>query len=83
MRAWLQLDRSRTAAPVGTNADPIAGYAAWALDVPLLCISGDPGADWSAPPGATFADWIEGNLDNELGRRPGYDDLRYHLTTVV
>ncbi|NMN96642.1 ergothioneine biosynthesis glutamate--cysteine ligase EgtA [Antrihabitans stalactiti] len=82
MRAWLQLDRSRTATPVGANTDPIAGYAAWALDVPLLCVSGEPGADWSAPPGATFADWIEGNLDNELGRRPGCRDLDYHLTTV-
>ncbi|MGW4246782.1 ergothioneine biosynthesis glutamate--cysteine ligase EgtA [Nocardia sp. NPDC004722] len=39
-------------------------------------------ADWSAPPGATFADWLCGALDDEIGRRPDRDDLDYHLTTV-
>ncbi|AYF72908.1 ergothioneine biosynthesis glutamate--cysteine ligase EgtA [Nocardia yunnanensis] len=38
--------------------------------------------DWSAPPGATFADWLCGALDEEIGRRPDRDDLDYHLTTV-
>ncbi|MGV9412681.1 ergothioneine biosynthesis glutamate--cysteine ligase EgtA [Nocardia sp. NPDC003693] len=39
-------------------------------------------ADWSAPPGATFADWLCGALDEEIGRRPGRSDLDYHLTTL-
>ncbi|MFB8006445.1 ergothioneine biosynthesis glutamate--cysteine ligase EgtA [Nocardia sp. NPDC056000] len=98
MRTWLRLDHLRTRPPVHHWTDPVAGYARWALDVPLLCIrptnpddaanpvnagGGDPvTADWSAPPGATFADWLCGALDEEIGRRPDHTDLDYHLTTV-
>ncbi|MBJ8344018.1 ergothioneine biosynthesis glutamate--cysteine ligase EgtA [Antrihabitans sp. YC2-6] len=81
MRAWLQLDPSRTSVPV-TDADPIAGYARWALDVPLLCVVGRPGTNWAAPAGATFGAWIDGSLDEEIGRRPTRQDLDYHLTTL-
>ncbi|NUS44809.1 MAG: ergothioneine biosynthesis glutamate--cysteine ligase EgtA, partial [Mycobacteriaceae bacterium] len=35
-----------------------------------------------APPGATFADWLAGALDDDIGRRPDHADLDYHLTTV-
>ncbi|MFE3053430.1 ergothioneine biosynthesis glutamate--cysteine ligase EgtA [Nocardia sp. NPDC059239] len=84
MRAWQRLDPLRTRPPVHDWADPITGYARWALDVPLLCVrSMDPQADdWSAPPGATFADWLCGALDEEIGRRPDRADLDYHLTTL-
>ncbi|WP_433563149.1 ergothioneine biosynthesis glutamate--cysteine ligase EgtA [Nocardia sp. CA-151230] len=84
MRAWQRLDQLRTRPPVHDWADPIIGYARWALDVPLLCVrSMDPQAgDWSAPPGATFADWLCGALDEEIGRRPDRADLDYHLTTL-
>jgi len=91
MRTWLRLDTARTRPPVQDWADPISGYARWALDVPLLCLRRPddaeartvPGCpDWSPPPGATFADWLSGALDDEVGRRPGTDDLRYHLTTL-
>lgn len=41
-----------------------------------------PGAGWTAPPGATFADWLSGALDDEIGRRPDRSDLDYHLTTL-
>ncbi|MRH86807.1 ergothioneine biosynthesis glutamate--cysteine ligase EgtA [Nocardia sp. SYP-A9097] len=153
MRTWLRLDYLRTRPPVHNWADPVAGYAQWALDVPLLCVrpnsslSAEPGdngaaggsdasaaangsdvsaatigsggsgsdrttraggshgssnvvgavgsfggatahrpssgaADWSAPPGATFADWLCGALDDEIDRRPDQSDLDYHLTTV-
>ncbi|MFE2961204.1 ergothioneine biosynthesis glutamate--cysteine ligase EgtA [Nocardia tengchongensis] len=83
MRAWLRLDPARTHPPVRDWPDPITGYARWALDVPLLCVR-RPGAeaDWTAPPGASFADWLRGDLDDELGRRPGTADLDYHLTTL-
>lgn len=91
MRAWLRLDNPRTRPPVLDWGDPVAAYGKWALDVPLLCVrrpdDGDaPGnghqRGWSAPPGATFADWLSGALDDEIGRRPDIGDLDYHMTTL-
>ncbi|WP_084654607.1 ergothioneine biosynthesis glutamate--cysteine ligase EgtA [Nocardia altamirensis] len=96
MRAWLRLDNARTRPPLLDWPDPILGYSRWALDVPLLCVrrpddtEGRPangngaGHDlsWSPPPGATFADWLSGALDDEVGRRPDRHDLDYHLTTL-
>ncbi|MFE3543530.1 ergothioneine biosynthesis glutamate--cysteine ligase EgtA [Nocardia sp. NPDC059177] len=83
MRAWLRLDPSRVRPPVADWTDPISAYARWALDVPLLCLRcTDRDADWSPPPGATFADWLSGALDDEVSRRPGRADLDYHLTTL-
>ncbi|TLF59455.1 ergothioneine biosynthesis glutamate--cysteine ligase EgtA [Nocardia cyriacigeorgica] len=103
MRTWLRLDHSRTRPPVEDWADPIAGYARWALDAPLLCVrsrepetgasssagewdrglgTGAADCSWAAPPGATFADWLSGALDDEVGRRPDRSDLDYHLTTM-
>ncbi|WP_068159924.1 ergothioneine biosynthesis glutamate--cysteine ligase EgtA [Rhodococcus phenolicus] len=76
MRAWLKLDPGRTT-PV---AEPDE-YPAWALDAPLLCVK-SPGPDWHAPPDASFADWLAGSLDGDLGRRPTTDDLDYHLSTL-
>lgn len=141
MRTWLRLDHSRTRPPVEDWADPITGYARWALDAPLLCVrsrepesgstrpggssssdgawdrrpvaaagapansdraageaasvggsvangshtgpsGGNVDCSWAAPPGATFADWLSGALDDEIGRRPDRSDLDYHLTTM-
>ncbi|MFC6014135.1 ergothioneine biosynthesis glutamate--cysteine ligase EgtA [Nocardia lasii] len=83
MRTWLRLDPSRTRPPVADWADPITAYAHWALDVPLLCVRcTDRDADWNPPPGATFADWLTGALDDEVGRRPTRADLDYHLSTL-
>ncbi|NLU62385.1 ergothioneine biosynthesis glutamate--cysteine ligase EgtA [Rhodococcus sp. HNM0563] len=76
MRTWLSLDPDRTAAV----ADP-QKYPAWSLDVPLLCVR-STGPEWHAPPGASFADWLSGGLDGEIGRRPTFADLDYHLTTL-
>ncbi|WP_330250343.1 ergothioneine biosynthesis glutamate--cysteine ligase EgtA [Nocardia sp. NBC_00565] len=89
MRTWLRLDHARTRPAVESWPDPLRGYARWALDVPLLCVrhpngvaaEGD-GHGWSAPPEATFADWLSGALDDEIGRRPDVGDLDYHLTTL-
>ncbi|MGW5072991.1 ergothioneine biosynthesis glutamate--cysteine ligase EgtA [Rhodococcus sp. NPDC004095] len=83
MRSWLELDRGRTDPP--PLADPIGDYARWALDAPLLCVRGgchDRPDDWSVAGDASFADWLSGELDSEIGRRPGRDDLDYHLTTL-
>ncbi|MFX0575969.1 ergothioneine biosynthesis glutamate--cysteine ligase EgtA [Nocardia nepalensis] len=87
MRTWLRLDHARTRPAAESWPDPIAGYARWALDVQLLCVRRPDGVDdgdigWSAPPGATFADWLSGALDDEIGRRPEVGDLDYHLTTL-
>ncbi len=84
MRAWFALDQSRTAPPLGDSADPLGRYASWVLDVPLLCVVRDSADEqsWAAPEGATFVDWLAGALDEEIGRRPTFRDLDYHLTTV-
>lgn len=83
MRTWLRLDHVRTRPPVRSWADPLTDYGRWALDTPLLCVRRGPAeTDWTAPPGATFADWLCGALDDEIGRRPEVEDLDYHLTTV-
>lgn len=90
MRTWLRLDNARTSPPVDQWPDPVAGYARWAVDAPLLCVrSPEPvraktgrACAWSPPRGATFADWLAGTLDDEIGRRPHYGDLDYHLTTM-
>ncbi|MEU0499603.1 ergothioneine biosynthesis glutamate--cysteine ligase EgtA [Nocardia sp. NPDC005998] len=88
MRSWLRLDYARTRPAAESWPDPVQGYARWALDVPLLCVRGPDGVDgdgeigWAAPPGATFADWLSGALDDEIGRRPELGDLDYHLTTL-
>ncbi|MFC0448336.1 ergothioneine biosynthesis glutamate--cysteine ligase EgtA [Rhodococcus jostii] len=75
MRTWLELDSPRT-----TGTPHAADYPGWVLDVPLLCIRNE-GTDWTAPDGATFADWVDGALDDVIGR-PTAADLDYHLTTV-
>ncbi|MDV8024579.1 ergothioneine biosynthesis glutamate--cysteine ligase EgtA [Rhodococcus sp. IEGM 1330] len=82
MRTWIELDSSRTdssrtAAP--NTGDPIADYARWALDVPLLCIQGGT-QNWEAPVGTTFAQWLDD--PDIVGRAPNSSDLDYHLTTL-
>ncbi len=82
MRTWLELDSSRTDSSrtaVATTGDPIADYARWALDVPLLCIMGVD-QSWEAPVGTTFAQWLAD--PDVVGRAPTYGDLDYHLTTL-
>ena len=81
MRTWLELDPARTVAPPLDVEDPAAAYARWALDVPLLCIR-DDGDRWAAPQGASFADWLAGDLNGTVGRAPTIDDLEYHLSTL-
>ncbi|MGC0362797.1 glutamate--cysteine ligase [Rhodococcus sp. 27YEA15] len=76
MRTWLELDPRRTVAV----PDP-ADYPRWVLDVPLLCVR-NGSDDWTAPRDGTFGDWIDGALDEEIGRSPTCDDLKYHLSTL-
>jgi len=76
MGAWLGIDPDRTR-PLDPYADAAAGWAAYALAAPLLCVRRD-GDRWDPPPGVTFADWIAGALPG----KPTIDDLDYHLSTL-
>jgi ergothioneine biosynthesis glutamate--cysteine ligase EgtA len=85
---WSRLDPGRTRAPAGAtpapggpatgDVDPRDAWAEYALDAELMCIRRDGAADWGAPPGLTFRDWLRGAGE----RRPTADDLSYHLTTL-
>ncbi|MGC5028682.1 ergothioneine biosynthesis glutamate--cysteine ligase EgtA [Micromonospora sp. DT229] len=84
MAAWLGIDPARTTAvwePDRPDRDPVAAWTAYVLAAPLLCVrdgDGDGDGDWTAPPGVTFADW----LDGALSRPPTVDDLDYHVSTL-
>ncbi|MEU7611389.1 ergothioneine biosynthesis glutamate--cysteine ligase EgtA [Micromonospora sp. NPDC049204] len=80
MAAWLAIDPARTR-PVWTpghaDDDPTASWIRYVLAAPLLCLRRQ-GTNWTAPPGVTFADW----LDGALPRPPTTDDLDYHVSTL-
>jgi glutamate--cysteine ligase len=76
MGAWLGIDPYRTR-PLEPVRDAAAGWAAYALAAPLLCVRREVG-EWDPPPGVTFADWIAGALPS----KPTIDDLDYHLSTL-
>ncbi|CAM4195748.1 ergothioneine biosynthesis glutamate--cysteine ligase EgtA [Kibdelosporangium persicum] len=78
LRAVLGTDPVRTF-PSEFTDDPATSWARRALETPLLCVRRDDDC-WDAPPGVTFADWIDGTAD--LGRPPTVADLKYHLTTL-
>lgn len=75
---WAAMDAGRTRQP-DHDPDPRAAWARYALDAHVLCIRG-AGADWTAPPGLTFRDWVRGKVPGL--RRPTADDLDYHLSTL-
>ncbi|GIJ20459.1 glutamate-cysteine ligase family protein [Micromonospora lutea] len=80
MGAWWRIDPARTApvwTPAQADRDPVTAWTAYVLAAPLLCVR-DDGPDWTAPPGVTFADW----LDGALHRPPRVDDLEYHVSTL-
>jgi glutamate--cysteine ligase len=77
MACWLTLDPSRTAPPLPAAGDPVAAWARRVVGTELLCVRRDDRA-WDAPPGVTFADWIDGALDPQ----PTTADLDYHISTL-
>lgn len=80
---WAELDPGRTLAPPLDSPDPRTAYAHYALDAKLMCVRRADRADWTAPPGLTFREWIAaGALDSAEVRPPTLDDLAYHLTTL-
>jgi glutamate--cysteine ligase len=95
-QVWSHMDPSRTRPPQ-LDGDPRADWAAYALDAQVMCVPGPDSADWSAPPGLTFRDWVradqvttglanrgpaDGTADDGPLRRPTADDLEYHLSTL-
>ena len=77
MACWLTLDPRRTAPPATAGGEPAATWARRVVGSELLCIRRD-GPSWDAPPGVTFADWVEGALDPP----PTTADLDYHVSTL-
>ncbi len=90
-QVWAGMDPGRTRSP-DMNGDPRAAWAAYALDAQVMCVRDPDSADWSAPPGLRFRDWVraspatadDGEPDGEGGRLrpPTADDLEYHLSTL-
>jgi ergothioneine biosynthesis glutamate--cysteine ligase EgtA len=77
-QVWAQMDPGRTRAPADSG-DPRDAWAA-ALDAKLMCIREPGSADWSAPAGLTFRDWLRGRPATL--RPPTPEDLSYHLSTL-
>jgi ergothioneine biosynthesis glutamate--cysteine ligase EgtA len=75
---WAHLDPSRTRAP-RPDQDPRAAWSTYALDAAVMCIREPGSADWTAPAGLTFRDWIRGTA---AVRPPTAEDLDFHLTTL-
>ena len=65
--------------PPEPGDDPAAQWARMAMEAPVICVRGD-GLSWAAPPGLTFSGWIAEPA--RVGRRPTYQDLDYHLSTL-
>jgi len=58
-QVWTRMDPGRTRPPQ-LNGDPRAAWAAYALDARVMCVRDPDSADWLAPPGLTFRDWVRG-----------------------
>jgi ergothioneine biosynthesis glutamate--cysteine ligase EgtA len=78
-QVWSHMDPSRTRPPQ-LDGDPRADWAAYALDAEVMCVREPGSADWSAPPGLTFREWVR--ADGRPPRRPTAEDLEYHLSTL-
>ncbi|MFC5287919.1 glutamate-cysteine ligase family protein [Actinokineospora guangxiensis] len=75
-RAVLGVDPVRSR-PVPITGDPVGAWVDYVMAAPLLCVRG-AGDCWDAPPGVTFADWVDGALPGP----PTADDLDYHISTL-
>ena len=83
-QVWARMDPGRTRPP-RMNGDPRAAWAKYAMDAQVMCVPDPDSADWSAPRGLTFRDWVRGDPaadGNGRLRRPTADDLEYHLSTL-
>jgi ergothioneine biosynthesis glutamate--cysteine ligase EgtA len=81
-QVWSHMDPGRTRSPK-IGPDPRQAWARYALDAQVMCVREEGSADWSAPPGLTFRDWVRGGAgDAGALRRPTVGDLNYHLSTL-
>jgi glutamate--cysteine ligase len=78
-QVWAHMDPGRTRAPANSG-DPRDAWTAYALDAELMCVREPDMADWTAPAGLTFRDWLRGRPATL--RPPTPEDLDYHLTTL-
>jgi glutamate--cysteine ligase len=78
-QVWAHMDPGRTRAPA-ENGDPRDAWTAYALDAELMCVREPDAADWTAPAGLTFREWLRGG--SATLRPPTPEDLSYHLTTL-
>ncbi|HKS49081.1 MAG TPA: glutamate-cysteine ligase family protein [Amycolatopsis sp.] len=62
------------------SPDPPGSWASRVMDTPLMVVR--RGGRWDAPPGVTFADWVERRGAVDLPGPPTFADLDYHLTTM-
>jgi glutamate--cysteine ligase len=78
LRATLGTCPPFTLAPAPSD-DPAGQWARTAMEAPVICVRGI-GHSWAAPRGLTFSGWIADPV--RVGRRPTFDDLDYHLSTL-
>ena len=84
-QVWANMDPGRTRAPAfqAADGDPRDAWTAYALDAKLMCVRDPDSADWTAPPGLTFRDWLRGSSAAPPDLRPPTrEDLSYHLSTL-
>jgi len=84
-QVWANMDPRRTRAPAlePADGDPRDAWTAYALDARLMCVRDPDSADWTAPPGLTFRDWLRDGPAAPPGLRPPTgEDLSYHLSTL-
>jgi glutamate--cysteine ligase len=79
-QVWSNMNPGRTRAPADSD-DPRDAWAAYALDAELMCVREPDSADWTAPAGLTFRDWLRDGGSGTL-RAPTPEDLDYHLSTL-
>ncbi|WP_159444853.1 glutamate-cysteine ligase family protein [Pseudonocardia thermophila] len=75
---WWSIDPGRTR-PVRVAADPARAWADYALDAPVMFITGPDDTRVVPAPGLTFRDWL---THGHPAGWPTVDDLRSHLTTL-
>ncbi len=82
-QVWSNMNpgRTRAPAPPADDGDPRDAWTAYALDAELMCVREPESADWSAPPGVTFREWLRAGGSGVL-RAPTQEDLDYHLSTL-
>ncbi|SEK68456.1 glutamate--cysteine ligase [Blastococcus sp. DSM 46786] len=80
-RIWGDLDQARCG-PVLTGEDPAREWAAYALAAPVMLVR-DPTTGRAEPvrTRTSLGDWVAGTVPLG-GRRPTWDDVDYHLTTL-